>query len=584
MSTPNAAQWEFPESLAPGYKVALEAMLRDRAVERLRRRDTTLWTEDPAVAAEIRGRLGWLDAPTWLRDRAPELRAFAAEVRAAGFTRVLLLGMGGSSLAADVLQLASVPGPGAPVLDVLDSTDPDTVANAEASSRLDHTFFLVSSKSGGTIETLSQYRYFRNRVEAMGLPRPGSRFAAITDAGSPLERLAAKGKFRHVFLNPPDVGGRFSALTYFGMVPGALSGLDLDALAARAASAQEESLLDDPERNSALRLAAFLAAAARAGRDKLTLLPSPALRALGYWIEQLVAESTGKGGRGVLPVEGEPLGPAHHYGPDRVFVSIALAGETNSDVEHLEADVRRLGAPWVRITLENRDQLAGEFYRWEVAVALLGAAMGINPFDQPNVEESKKITLRILDAPGHGSSAAEDQPRATDQGVEIHAPDEVWRALLGASPSLPSLEMVLSRFFALARSGDYLALLAYLDRTAASEAAFALIRRAARNALHLPVLQGYGPRYLHSIGQLFKGGPSGGLFLLVTAEHHEDIAIPGVPYTFGVLEEAQAIGDVQALTGRGKPVIRLHLTQGVEAGLTAIAHAAERALAALQSV
>jgi transaldolase/glucose-6-phosphate isomerase len=578
-------QDEHPETIEPGFRAATEWLLQRRAIERLRTRDTSLWGEDPSLAASVRDRLGWLDAPEQLREHASDLAAFAAEVRSAGFTRVLLLGMGGSSLAAEVLQLTTVAHPGAPTLDVLDSTDPAAVRAAEGAGRLERTFFVVSSKSGSTIETLSQYRYFRARVEALGAKRDaGARFAAVTDPGSPLEALAKKAGFRRVFLNPPDVGGRYSALTYFGMVPAALLGLDLRALAERAAAARELALDADSDRNSALRLAALLGAAVRAGRDKLTLLLSPSVRAMGYWIEQLVAESTGKHGTGLIPVEGEPLGPAHHYGPDRVFLSLSLAGEEDPEVARLEADVRRAGAPWIRVRLADRDALAEEFYRWEVAVALLGALLTIDPFDQPNVEESKKNARAILQGSGPGIAPEATPPRATDEGIEIHAPVEVWRAMQAGVPSFPSLEMVLSRFLSLARVGDYLAILAYLDRTAVSEAAFALLRRATRNALHVPALQGYGPRYLHSIGQLFKGGPHSGLFLVITAPPAQDVSIPGERYTFGDLEQAQALGDVAALASRGRPVLRLHLTEGVESGLKHLADAAERALAARHAV
>jgi glucose-6-phosphate isomerase len=576
-------QSESPGSIGAEYRAQLTALAAGNAVARLKDRDPGLWGADAATAAAIRNRLGWLETPECLRDRIPELETFAADVRGAGFTRALLLGMGGSSLAAEVFQRVGVAGPGAPTLEVLDSTDPAAIQSAEAAARLDRTFFLVASKSGTTLETVSQYRYFRARVDTLRLPQPGNQFAAITDAGSALERLAVAEGFRRIFRNPADVGGRFSALTYFGAVPAALLGLDLDGIASRALAAQDESLGDSPERNQALRLAALLGAAARSGRDKLTLLTTPVLRPLGYWIEQLVAESTGKNGTGVIPVEGEPLGPAHHYGNDRVFVSIRLAGEPDADLARLEADLERAGAPLVLIELPDRDSIGGEFYRWEVATALLGSILGVNPFDEPNVQESKDNTRAILASLEKTASLGAEEPRTQSEGVEIYAPDEVWARLQAGAPSMASLEMVLNRFLALASPGAYLAVLAYLEWTAAAEASFSLLRRAVRNAIHVPVLQGYGPRYLHSIGQLYKGGPRSGLFLEITVADPTDLAIPGEKFSFGQLKTAQALGDFAALARRGMPVLRLHLTQDAETGLRTVAGAAERALAAMQS-
>lgn len=575
------------ETLGPLEGAFAEAAgeLRDRrAIRRLADRDPSLWGEDPPRTRVVTDRLGWVGAPEWLAPRIDELRAFASSIRDDGFTRVLLLGMGGSSLAPEVLQSVCTPGPGAPTLDVLDSTDPAAIEHIEEASRLDRTFFLVSSKSGSTIETRSQQAYFRERLRSSGVEAPGSRFAAVTDGGSALDRLAGEDGFRAVFRNPADVGGRYSALTYFGMLPAALLGLDLKSLSARATAAQRESLEERPEKNGALRLAALLVAAARAGRDKLTLVTSSHLRPLGYWIEQLVAESTGKEGTGIIPVEGEPLGPAHHYGADRLLVAITLEGEPDPDVERLMTEWARAGNPSATILLPDRDSIAAEFYRWEVATALAGALLGINPFDEPNVQESKDATREILDELARTGTLPESRPRTRGDGVEIHASDELWSRITSGVPSLPSLELVLNRFLALATPGDYLAVLAYVERTAATEASFALLRRAIRNAIHLPVLQGYGPRYLHSIGQLYKGGPPKGLFLEITSADPSDLAIPGQPFTFGQLESAQALGDVRSLERHGRPVLRLHLARGLETGLSSVAQAAERAVSALSAI
>jgi glucose-6-phosphate isomerase len=577
-------QTELLGSLEGAYRETLESLRNGDAVARLFARDASLWKDDPAHAAVIRNRLGWLDEPGRLRGRIAELQAFSADVRAAGFTRVLLLGMGGSSLAPEVLKRCMTPGPGAPILDVLDATDPDAIRSAEAGARLDRTFFLVSSKSGTTLETLSQYRFFRSRVEGAGLAEAGSRFAAITDPGSPLEALGRAEGFRKIFRNPPDIGGRYSALSYFGMVPAALLNLDLSALAARAEAAREASLSPDPERNGALRLGALLGAAAREGRDKLTILTAPFLRPVGFWIEQLIAESTGKEAKGIVPVEGEPLGAAHHYGADRVFVSIELEGEPVPELERLAGELSRSGAAWVRIVLPGRDSIAGEFFRWEVATSFAGAVLRIDPFDEPNVQESKDNTKRILDQFTTAGVMPTGQPVARDLGIEVYAEADFWSRIVEGSPAHPSLEMVLHRFLTRARAGEYVALLAFMERTAASEASFALIRRAIRNALRVPVLQGYGPRYLHSIGPLYKGGPRTGLFLVLTAAGETDLPIPGSPYTFGQVETAQALGDIASLASRGKPALRLPMSHGAGAGLEALGAAVERAIAAAAQV
>ena len=582
MSANVPIQTEHPGSLAASYRDALEWLVSRDAPARLGSRDPSLWKDDAAHAAVVANRLGWLGTPAWLSARREELRAFAASLREEGFTRVLVLGMGGSSLAPEVLQRTLRPGPGAPTLAILDSTDPSAIRHAAGASKLDRTFFLVSSKSGTTIETQSQYRYFRAALEAAKVAEPGRRFAAITDAGSPLDALAAAEGFRAVFRNPPDIGGRYSALSYFGMLPAAILGLDLDAMAERATSACASAMERDPARNPALRLGAFLAGAAKAGRDKVTLLAPPALRPLGYWVEQLVAESTGKEGRGVIPIEGEPLGPLHHYGDDRVFVLLTTLAEPNVELDRLAADLERTGTPWARIAVPDAQEVAGEFFRWEAATAFAGAVLAIDPFDEPNVQESKDATRRLLAALERDGRFPEEAPRSEDSGVAIGADETVWRTMTGGLPAHPSLELVVQRFLTLAKPDDYVALLAYFERTAESEAAFEHLRRAIRNATHLPVLQGYGPRYLHSIGQLFKGGPSTGLFLVLTSDPApgEDVAIPGADYSFGQLLRAQALGDLESLGAHGKPALRLHLGSDVSAGLRAINQAAERAVAA----
>ncbi|HEY7729252.1 MAG TPA: hypothetical protein VID50_12470 [Candidatus Eisenbacteria bacterium] len=571
---------EQPGPIEAGYQAALQALVRDEAIPRLYRRDPTLWAGDAATARSVRSRLGWLDAPGWALERIPELRAFAEGLRHRGVSRVLLLGMGGSSLAPEVFARVLEPAPGAPSLDVLDSTVPAAVRSVEGRARLDRTFVLVASKSGQTIETLSQYRYFRARMGAAPdrtLPAP---FAVITDPGSDLERLAQADGIPAVFRNPADIGGRYSALSYFGLVPAAARAVHLETLLQRAAEARSECMRPGSE-NSALRLGALLGAAAKAGRDKLTLLAPPELRPIGYWIEQLVAESTGKSGTGIIPVEGEPIGSPSSYGGDRVFVLLALEREPSQHLSSFLEELRHAGAPVLTMTLEDRDSVGDALYRWEVATAIAGAVLGINPFDEPNVQESKENTARLLSAFEREGTMHPGLPRTREGEVEVYAGDAVWEQLTAGAPAHPGLERILGRFLALARPGDYVSLLGYLERTAGAEASFGRMRRLVRDALHVPVLQGYGPRYLHSIGQLYKGGPATGLFLIFTEKDAADLEIPGARCTFGTLRSAQALGDLAALETRGRPALRLHLTSGADSGLPVVAEAAERALVAL---
>jgi len=583
MSAPTSTS-EFAGALDAAYRATLDSLIREDAVGRLFRRDASLWKKDPGHDRVILNRLGWLDSPRWLEGKIPELTAFASEVRSEGFTRVLLLGMGGSSLAPEVLAEILRAAPGAPTLEVLDSTDPSAIRSAETSHRLDRTFFLVSSKSGRTIETLSQYRYFRTRLEELRVKEPARRFAAVTDPGSALQRLAAEEGMRKVFLNPADIGGRYSALSYFGMVPAALLGLELETLAERASRAAEACASNDPARNQALRMGALIGAAAKSGKDKLTLLTAPSLRPLGYWVEQLVAESTGKEGRGIVPVEGEPPGFARYYSPDRCFVAITVASEPAPALSGLGVELRQTGAPWIDVPISDRADLAGAFYRWEVATAIAGAVLEIDPFDEPNVQESKDLTAGILAEIEKTGAVPAGEPRSREEGLEVYASDDLWGRITSQVPGHPSLEMLIGRFLGLKKQGDYLAILAFLERTAATESAFAHLRREIRDAMRIPVLQGYGPRYLHSIGQLYKGGPTSGMFLQITSAADQDLPIPQSGMTFGKLELAQALGDLRALESRGKPTLRLHIAGSVTQGLATIGHAVERALVAMAPV
>lgn len=520
---------------------------------RLWARDASLWKSDEAVQASIRNRLGWLSLPEDMSKVAGLLSAFAADIRRAGFTRAVLLGMGGSSLAPEVLRLTFGAAKGGLPLSVLDTTDPERILAVERKGPLKKTLFIVSSKSGGTIEVMSLFKYFFSKVETLRGGAAGNQFIAVTDPGTSLEKLAREKGFRKIFTAPEDVGGRFSALTYFGLVPAALLGVDVARLIGRASvfTPGVPSEADD-----AVLLGAVLGLLGKAGRDKVTFLLSKEIASFGLWAEQLIAESTGKEGRGIVPVEGEgPIAPKD-YGKDRVFVSLAVGGRHPASIKALEA----AGHPVVRIDLKDRYDLGREFMRFELATAAAGAVLGVNPFDEPNVSESKSNTGRILAQLGATGKLPEEAPLIKTRTVSAWADAALSRA--------DSLQDVLTDHLARARTGDYVALMAYLPPTPATHRLLQSLRAKVREATGVAVTLGYGPRFLHSTGQLHKGGDDNGLFLQITADDSKDASVPGAGYGFSALKRAQALGDFQALKAHTLRVLRLHLTS--PAGLAAV--------------
>ncbi len=504
-------------ALEAAVAVRVDASEVAQLPRRIWARDPTVWKDD-ADTPEIRDRLGWLTVGEAMAQQVKALTAFAGEVRAE-FTRVVLCGMGGSSLAPEVLWRTFGAAPGYPSLHVLDSTDPRAVRRAEQGGDLAKTLFIISSKSGTTQESDSFFRYFWERSGGRG-----AQFVAITDPGTPLEQLAGQRGFRRTFLNPPDIGGRYSALSFFGLVPAALIGVDVETLLHRAHRMAEAcAACVPPLENPAARLGALLGEAALAREDKVTFVLSPGIASFGLWAEQLIAESTGKEGKGILPVADEPLGPPGVYGEDRVFVSMVLAGEADSGVESRLAELEKTGHPVVHLRLDDRYDLGQEFFRWEFAVAVAGAVLRINPFDQPNVAESKANTKAVL-AKGSASSPAASAA-------------ELERFLGGIKP------------------GDYLAIMAYLPPTPENDRRLAAIRLRLRDRLQVATTLGYGPRFLHSTGQFHKGGPPVGHFLQIMDRSEEDLPIPGEPFGFRRLEAAQAEGDLVALRTRGRPAI-----------------------------
>jgi glucose-6-phosphate isomerase len=520
------------------------------AAEALWRRDASAWSSDPATQQKIANRLGWLSAPARMADEIDRLHAFADAVKRDGFTHVVLLGMGGSSLAPEVLRAILHVSPGYPQLHMLDSTDPAAIRAAE--TPLERTLYLLASKSGTTIEPNTLAAYFRRRLESAGL-QWANHFVAITDEGTELARRARTERFRELFINPGDIGGRYSAISYFGLVPAALMGQNLESLIgwsmAMLAAAEPGSI--PTASNPAVALGLAIGIAARAGRDKLTLLLPKALEPFGLWVEQLLAESTGKQGSGIVPIAGEAPSLAAEYGDDRFFVRLTAPGTAQDEHQLLVNDLRAAGVPVADIELPELSALGAEFVRWEIATAIAGAMLDVNPFDEPNVQQAKDATRRLLDQRQVTGQLPIGAPEGTlSDGVTLTLTEASREGLGSSSPE--SILTLLAR-------GDYLALLAYLGPDPELAADLQELRNAVSRRTPASTMLGYGPRYLHSTGQLHKGGPNSGVFVLVTATPHEDLPIPGESFTFGTLELAQALGDFASLDTTGRRALHVHL-------------------------
>jgi len=517
------------------YLADVETSLADlsqrNVIRRIWQKDHTVWKPEPS---EITNRLGWLTITDLMCEQVPALESFAQDVREASFHHVVLLGMGGSSLGAEVLQQTFNSATGYPELIVLDSTVPAWVQAVTEAIDPAHTLFLVSSKSGTTTEPLALFQYFRSLVElAIGKEKAGQNFVAITDPGTPLTRLAIEEGFRRIFLNPPDIGGRYSVLSYFGLVPAALIGVDITALLNRADGMREGCAFSMPiHENHGAWLGAFIGNLALQGRDKLTLITSPAISSFGLWVEQLIAESTGKEGKGIIPIVGEPLVEPSHYGDDRLFIYLRLEDDDNSTTNMAIEHIQSSGQPVLTLEMRDKYDLGAEFFRWEFATAVAGAILCINPFDQPNVQEAKEATERVL-----------QEYMATGRLPQLEAADSI------------------ADLMAEAEKDKYLAIMAYVRPTPEVDKVLADFRRKVVERHHIATTLGYGPRFLHSTGQLHKGGPNTGLFLQITAEHEKDLPIPGKPYTFGVVADAQALGDLKALKSSGRCVTSIHFAR-----------------------
>ncbi len=545
---------------APGYDSQIEAVYKDldkaEFPARLWRKDSTLWKKDPAHQEIIKNALGWLVVPELMSERVADLTAFANEVKDAGFRDVVLLGMGGSSLCPELFAKTFPGAPGYPKLHVLDSTVPETIRALERNIDITRTFFVVSSKSGGTIETLSHYKAFFERVKSKSSNPPGSHFVAITDPGTPLEAIAKEQKFRRRFLNPPDIGGRYSALSYFGLVPAALIGIDIATMLDRAIRMTHSSAgCLRVEENIGVSLGGALGALKKAGRDKVTFIVSPAIGAFGLWVEQLIAESTGKEGTGLIPVCDEPPVEPKFYGKDRVFAYLRLKGTRDLSQDAAFEALNKAKIPTVLIAVADRIDLGEEFMRWEIATATVGSILGIDAFDQPNVQESKDNTNRLLAEFEKSHKLPTLSPIAEKGKLALYA----GGAAVGALKGDQDFRGLMREFLNLAKPGDYFATMAYLSPNPTVDKEIAAIRKAVIERYGIATTFGYGPRFLHSTGQLHKGGPNTGLFLQITQDNRESVPIPTAPYDFAVLNQAQYLGDFQALEAHGRRVIRVHL-------------------------
>ncbi|RPI26575.1 MAG: bifunctional transaldolase/phosoglucose isomerase [Acidobacteria bacterium] len=543
-------------------KAGVQALDVRRFVTRLYAKDGSLWTVDPQVARLTQQRLGWLDSPSAFLERVDEIQTVAEAARREGFKHTVIVGMGGSSLAPEVCARTFGAARGWPDLVVLDNTDPYSISHLLSQIEPSRSLFVISSKSGNTIETISFYRYFYETLAGRS-GVPGNSFLAITDPGTWLAKEAAAKRFRHCFTNPPDIPGRYSALSYFGLVPMALMGIDIRTFLKRAAKLQVSSGPGLPAAgNPAVELGAFVGMQARKGRDKLTFVLSDTISSLGDWLEQLVAESTGKEGRGIVPVVGEPLAAPGAYGRDRLFVYISHAAADNKVYDKRLAALEKGGHPVVRILLPDRMGLAEEFLRWELATVTSASILGVNPFDEPNVAETTKNTNDLL-ASWHQKRRFEiDKPAAGNKELAVYGPPSARR---------PSPEKLITSFLDSVRPGDYLALLAYFRKTPARDRLLEQMRVTLRDRYKVATTVAYGPRYLHTTGQLHKGGQNSGVFLLLTSDAEEHLPIPGQDYDFATLQQAQALGDFSALQSKGRRVIRIHLGSELKPGLKRIA-------------
>jgi transaldolase/glucose-6-phosphate isomerase len=561
----------LPEDLAGAVAASLDGWRQYNKVQRLWQKDAALWT-----GADEGKWLGWLTIVEEQLAQADKFKQIAADVKKAGFKHALLLGMGGSSLCPEVLRMTFGKIAGFPELHVLDSTDPAQIKTIEGKVDLSSTLCIVSSKSGSTLEPNIYKQYFFERIKAkVGDKEVGSRFIAITDPGSKMQRVAEKDKFRKAFMGVPSIGGRYSALSDFGMVPAAVMGMNvvkfLKTAKEMVRACGAEVLAD---KNPGVVLGTILGVAANQGRDKLTILTSPGIFDLGAWLEQLLAESTGKSGKGIIPVDRERLAAPDAYSKDRVFAYLRLSTSPDKAQDAAVEALKKAGHPVVQITLSGNYNLGQEFFRWEIATAVAGAIIGINAFNQPDVEASKAETRKLTSEYEQTGKLPPEFPFFQADGIKLYADPKNTAALKGGVNLAGHVKKHLARI----KTGDYFAVLAYLTMNEANAEALQGIRHAVRDKKKVATVLGFGPRFLHSTGQAYKGGPNTGVFLQITCDDAADLLVPGQKYTFGVVKAAQARGDYSVLAERGRRALRVHLGKDVGEGLATLAAAVKEAL------
>jgi transaldolase/glucose-6-phosphate isomerase len=575
-STVNPQSSSLPADLDAEVKKKLNDWRAGGKVRRLWAHDPSLWTGEDEASW-----LGWLDITDQQLAQVNKLKELAVEVKNGGFRDILLLGMGGSSLCPEVLTLTFGQQQGFPRLHVLDSTDPAQIKHTEEKIELGNTLFIVSSKSGGTLEPNIYKQYFFERVkQLLGADKASSRFIAITDPGSKMQQVAERDRFRHIFYGMPSIGGRYSALSNFGMVPAAAMGLDIGKFLNRTEEMVQACKPNVPlAENPGVTLGLILGSAAKMGRDKITIITSPGIFDLGAWLEQLIAESTGKLGKGIIPVDREELAAPEVYGEDRIFAYIRLESVPDAAQDAKVAALEKAGHPVVRIAMTDIYNLGQEFFRWEIATAVAGSIVGINAFNQPDVEASKIETKKLTTQYETSGSLPPEKPVLDEAGIKLFTDEKNADALAKATGSDRSLKNYLKAHLARLGAGDYFAVLAYVEMNAEHESLLQQLRTAVRDRKRVATCLGFGPRFLHSTGQAYKGGPNSGVVLQITCDDAQDLPVPGQKYTFGIVKAAQARGDFNVLAERNRRALRVHLGSDVKAGLSKLAELVKQVLA-----
>jgi transaldolase/glucose-6-phosphate isomerase len=567
---------KLPEPLAKAVQATLDDWKSNNKVQRLWARDASLWT-----GADEGKWLGWLGIVDEQLKNRLKFQNLAEEIRVAGFRQAVLLGMGGSSLCVEVLKLTFGKIAGHPEILVLDSTDPAQIKALEAKLDLAKSLFIVSSKSGSTLEPNIFKQYFFDLVkQKVGTGEAGKRFIAVTDPGSHMQKVAEGDGFRQVFFGLPSIGGRYSALSDFGVIPGSIQGIDMGKFLERAQKMVDACGPSVPaDRNPGVILGATLGTLAKGGRDKLTIFTSPGISDLGAWLEQLIAESTGKQGRGIIPVDREQMGAPEVYGSDRVFAYLRLESAPDAKQDAAVAALERVGQPVVRIAVPEIHDIGQEFFRWEIATAVAGSVIGINAFNQPDVEASKIETRKLTDAYEKSGLLPAESPVLEDVGIKLFTDDKNAAALKQSAGKDATLAGYLRAHLGRLHAGDYFALLGYIQMNDAHQSQLQAIRHSVRDKRRVATCLGFGPRFLHSTGQAYKGGPNSGVFLQITSDDAADLPVPGQKYTFGVVKAAQARGDFQVLAERNRRALRVHLGADVSTGLEQLQKAIQQALA-----